>query len=102
MQQLRLPQRRVPLIPHGHKLLPCSSVFEVLVALFVLPHGHPGAWSLSTFGRIIMARPELDVIRQGEELTPGVEQVCRTTAGEVAACSADVCLEDRVATEYVV
>ena len=48
-----------------------------------------------------MACPNLEMTWQIEELSPRPKKVARTTTREVAACGADVSVEDRVTAEDI-
>lgn len=48
-----------------------------------------------------MARPDLYMSGQAEELAARGEEIACTAAGEIAACRADVWVEDGIATEYI-
>ena len=131
MQQPRGAERRVPLGPHENKLVSRDAVLEVAVLLSVLPHSHArrgrtrrhlalGSESggrkvvvdsfvsgRCLFGagrcrRVVVSRPDLDVVWQTEQSAARVVQVVGAAAGEVATGGADVCVEDGVAAEDVV
>lgn len=101
MQQLRLSQHRITLLPQSHKLLFGDVVFQMLVQSPMIPNAHPRDGSTTFLRHVVVADPDFHRIRQAEEPTARVEQVARTAAGEIAACGADVDVEKRVAAEYV-
>ena len=74
----------------------------MFVLLFVFLNSHIWYGLIAAIGRIIVACPDFGMVGQREKPTRRSPEVDSTAAGEVAACGANVCMENRITTEYVV
>jgi hypothetical protein len=102
MEQPGSGQLGVTFLPQSDKFLLGDPVLQVFVLFLVLLDGHERHGSGSALGGIVMARPDLDVVWQGEEFAAGFVEVACTSSREVATRGAYVGVEDGVATEYIV
>lgn len=67
MQQPWRPEASVSFVAHGHEFVLLDPFAEVLVLLLVLGDRHECQGGTSSFGRVIVPRPDLDVLRQRKE-----------------------------------
>ena len=102
VQKPRRPELPIALRPQRHELALGDAVVEVLVLGLVLLDRHVGDGVLAPVGRVVVARPDLHLVRQAEQLLGRGPEVLGAAAGEVAAGGADVGVEDGVAAEDVV
>lgn len=70
MKQPRLRQLRVTFLPERDKFLFGNAVSKMFILLPMLMDTQRGDGLLAPFGRIVMARPDLDVIGQAQDLPP--------------------------------
>jgi hypothetical protein len=102
MQQPWRSQRRVTLIPHLDKILLFDTILHMYIELLMFLDSHERRSNIPVLGGIVMSRPDLDVRLQSQQSASRVEEIIRTTAREVAASCANVCVEEGVAAEYIV
>jgi hypothetical protein len=102
MQQLGLIEAGIALSTLFQESFLGQAVLQVAVALPLLRNTHERHRLLAISGRVVVASPDLDVVWQAEQLAGGLIKRFGTAAGEVAACYAEVGIEDGVAAEDVV
>lgn len=102
MEELGRRQFRIALLTQGHELVLRHTVAQVLVLCAVIADRHVGHRAPALGRGVVVARPDLDVVRHAEQLAARLEEVSRAAAGEVAACRAQVGVEQGVAAENVV
>jgi hypothetical protein len=102
MQQLGLIEAGIALSTLFQESFLGQAVLQVAVALPLLRNTHERHRLLAISRRVVVASPDLDVARQAEQLAGGLPERFGAAAGEVAACYAEVGVEDGVAAEYVV
>lgn len=93
---------RIAPLSHGDVLLLGCAVGQMLVAISVLTGGQKGNLLLTRTARVVVARPDLDVIGHGEEFLRGLVELLCTAAWEIAARGANVRVEDGVSAKDVV
>jgi hypothetical protein len=49
-----------------------------------------------------MTRPDFHVVWQAKKLATRPKEIFGTTTGEITACGADVYVEKRITTEYII
>jgi hypothetical protein len=74
----------------------------MLVLFFVIFDTHVRHGLTATIRRVVMTRPDFGVVWQSEKLTRRVPEAFSAPSGEVATCGADVRMEDRITTEYII
>jgi hypothetical protein len=102
MQQLGLAETGVALNTLFQESLLGQIVLQVAVALPLLRDAHERHGLLAGSRRVVVSSPDLDIVWQAEQLAGGLIESFGAAAGEVAACYAEVGVEDRVAAEDVV
>jgi hypothetical protein len=104
VNQLGLRQLGVALRSPFSELLFGYALLQVLVFLFLEGNrrGRQGFCPPTlAAGRVVMSRPDLEVIRQAEQRSGRLVQRRRIASREVAAGRSNVVVEERVATEDV-
>lgn len=93
MDEARGGKMFVPLTPQCYKLVLSHVIFDMPV--FHLVGGNSDGWHGLAFplGRVIMARPDLDVARQGQQLLGRLVQITRTSTGKITPGRANVDVE---------
>lgn len=103
VDELRLGQSHIPVLPPLHKFVLLDPVLQVLVRLPLVGDGivRQGILADVATGRVVVAGPDPVVIGQTEEFASRVIEVAGVASGKVATRRPDVDVEERVSAEDV-
>lgn len=102
MKKLGSWQVRIARLAQGHELILRDAVAQVFVLRAVVADRHVGHGAPALGRGVVVARPDLDVIWHAEQLAARLEEIPGAAAREIAACRAQVGVEEGVTAEYVV